>query len=79
LCHGMGVVAGGIAPDLRASPVPLSQEAFAHVVRDGALVTRGMPQFAELSDEQLESLRHFLRQKAREDLAREAGQPTTAP
>jgi quinohemoprotein ethanol dehydrogenase len=79
LCHGMGVVAGGIAPDLRASPVPLSQEAFAHVVRDGALVTRGMPQFAELSDEQLESLRHFLRQKARADLARSSVHPTASP
>jgi len=72
LCHGMGVVAGGIAPDLRASPVPLSQEAFVHIVRDGSLLTRGMPRFAELSDEQLDSLRHFLRQKARDALAVQA-------
>jgi quinohemoprotein ethanol dehydrogenase len=69
LCHGMGVVAGGIAPDLRASPVPLSTEAFAHIVRDGALVARGMPKFAEFNDEQLDSMRHFLRQKARDSLA----------
>jgi len=69
LCHGMGVVAGGIAPDLRASPVPLSQEAFAHVVHDGALLARGMPQFAELTPGQLDDLRHFIRQKARADLA----------
>jgi quinohemoprotein ethanol dehydrogenase len=68
LCHGMGVVGGGIAPDLRASPVLLSAEAFAHVVRDGALTSRGMPQFAELTDEQLDALRHFVRQKARSDL-----------
>ena len=68
LCHGMGVVAGGIAPDLRASPVLLSAEAFTHVVRDGALAPRGMPQFAELSDGQLDALRHFVRQKARSDL-----------
>jgi quinohemoprotein ethanol dehydrogenase len=66
LCHGMAVVAGGIAPDLRASPVPLSAEAFAHVVRDGALVSRGMPGFGELNDQQLEALRHFFRQRARE-------------
>jgi quinohemoprotein ethanol dehydrogenase len=71
LCHGMGVVAGGIAPDLRASPVPLSMEAFVHIVRDGSLAARGMPRFAELSDEQLDSLRHFLRQKARADLQRQ--------
>ena len=69
VCHGMAAVAGGIAPDLRASPVPLSREEFTHVVRDGALQARGMPSFAELSDQQLESLRHYLRQKARADIA----------
>ncbi len=72
LCHGMGVVAGGIAPDLRASPVALSREAFNHVVRDGSLLTRGMPRFAELSDEQLESLQHFFRQRARDSLTAQA-------
>ncbi len=65
LCHGMGVVSGGIAPDLRASPVLFSPEAFAHVVRDGALAPRGMPPFPELTDAQLEALRHFVRQEAR--------------
>jgi quinohemoprotein ethanol dehydrogenase len=65
LCHGMGVVSGGIAPDLRASPVLLSQEAFSHVVRDGALAPRGMPPFPELTDAQLEALSHFVRQEAR--------------
>jgi quinohemoprotein ethanol dehydrogenase len=65
LCHGMGVVSGGIAPDLRASPVLLSAEAFTHVVRDGPLAPRGMPPFPELTDAQLEALRHFVRQEAR--------------
>lgn len=51
------------------SPVPLSREAFAHVVRDGALRERGMPAFQELTDEQLDSLRHFVRQKARDSAA----------
>ena len=68
LCHGMALVAGGIAPDLRASPVVLSPEAFAHVVHDGGLLARGMPQFAELTPEQLDDLRHFIRRKARSDL-----------
>jgi quinohemoprotein ethanol dehydrogenase len=72
LCHGMGVVGGGIAPDLRASPVPLSAEAFAHIVRDGSLVARGMPKFGELSDAQLDGMRHFLRQKARDSLVAKA-------
>ncbi len=44
-------------------------EEFTHVVRDGALQSRGMPRFAEMNDEQLEALRHYLRQKARADLA----------
>jgi quinohemoprotein ethanol dehydrogenase len=69
LCHGTGVVAGGIAPDLRASPVLLTAAGFAAIVRGGALVSRGMPQFAELSDAQLDSLRHFVRARARESLA----------
>ncbi|HME40653.1 MAG TPA: PQQ-dependent dehydrogenase, methanol/ethanol family [Steroidobacteraceae bacterium] len=66
LCHGTGVVAGGNAPDLRASPVLLSAAGFAAIVRDGALVSRGMPQFAELSESQLDSLRHYVMAKARE-------------
>src|SRR5580698_213339 len=68
LCHGTAAIAGGNAPDLRASAVPLSAQGFAAIVRDGALVSRGMPQFAELSDAQLDSLRHYVRAKAREAL-----------
>ncbi len=72
LCHGTAVVAGGNAPDLRASPVLLSAAAFAAIVRDGTLVSRGMPGFSELSDAQLESLRHFVRARARESLGQQA-------
>ena len=63
LCHGPAAVAGGITPDLRASAIPLSQEAFANIVRGGALVERGMPRFEELSDTQLDALRHYIRSK----------------
>lgn len=66
LCHGPAAVAGGIAPDLRASAVPLSAQGFAEVVRGGALVSRGMPQFRELTDSQLEAIRHYLRWRAQE-------------
>jgi len=38
-------------------------------LRDGALRERGMPAFQELSDQQLDSLRHFIRQKARDSAA----------
>jgi quinohemoprotein ethanol dehydrogenase len=34
-------------------------------VRDGALVQRGMPPFAELEDADLDAIRHFLRERAR--------------
>lgn len=71
LCHGMGAVAGGYAPDLRASAVPLSAEAFQHIVRGDALLERGMPTFDELSDDDLEALRHYLRERARQSLAAE--------
>ncbi|MFI4978893.1 MAG: PQQ-dependent dehydrogenase, methanol/ethanol family [Nevskiales bacterium] len=65
ICHGTAVVAGGFAPDLRASAIPLSAEAFAAVVKNGGLQSKGMPPFAELSDEDLTALRHYIRQQAR--------------
>ena len=67
ICHGSAVVAGGYAPDLRASGIPLSPPAFAAIVRDGGLVSRGMPVFPEYSDEDLGSLRHYIRQRARHE------------
>ncbi len=67
ICHGTGVVAGGYAPDLRASALPLSEQAFAAVVRDGALVSRGMPEYAEFSAQELAALRHYIRQQARHE------------
>jgi quinohemoprotein ethanol dehydrogenase len=63
-CHGANVIAGGMAPDLRASAVPLTAAAFATVVK-GGLETRGMPKFGEATDHDLEALRHFIRQQAR--------------
>jgi quinohemoprotein ethanol dehydrogenase len=72
VCHGMGAISGGVAPDLRASPVVLSSEAFDSVVRGGALLERGMPEFPDLTPSQLEDLRHYLRARARETRAPEA-------
>ncbi|CAB1367655.1 PQQ-dependent dehydrogenase, methanol/ethanol family [Denitratisoma oestradiolicum] len=67
-CHGMNAIAGGYAPDLRASPIPLSLEAMDGIVRQGGLAQRGMPPFADLSREDVDAIRHYLRQRAREDL-----------
>lgn len=69
-CHGIGAVAAGNAPDLRASMVPQSAEAFAQIVRDGALQSQGMPRFEELDDKTLEGIRSYLR--AQGALARQA-------
>ena len=77
-CHGVDVVAGGMAPDLRASAVPLSEmeAVFRSVVRDGARVARAMPGFPDIKDRELEALRHYIRRAAHESAQREA-MPTT--
>ncbi|HEY6125025.1 MAG TPA: PQQ-binding-like beta-propeller repeat protein [Steroidobacteraceae bacterium] len=76
-CHGAGAIAGGGAPDLRASLSPLVAESFATVVRAGNEV-RGMPKFEELSDRELEALRHYLRAQARK-VTRADGAPPPEP
>ena len=64
ICHGVAVVAGGYAPDLRASQVPLQADAFKAIVQGGALASRGMPPFSEFTDEQLGQLQHYIRSRA---------------
>ncbi|MEZ5687359.1 MAG: PQQ-dependent dehydrogenase, methanol/ethanol family [Caenibius sp.] len=63
-CHGIDGVSGGGAPKLVRSPVIFSQDAFASVVRDGALLSNGMPRVKNLSDQQMDDLRQFLRKNA---------------
>ncbi len=65
ICHGVSAVAGGYAPDLRASPIPLNSAAFKMIVRDGALQPRGMPPFESFSDEDLLALQNYIRDRAR--------------
>ncbi|MEE8292775.1 MAG: cytochrome c, partial [Candidatus Tectomicrobia bacterium] len=67
ICHGGGVVANAMAPDLRASGVSLDFTAFAEVVREGTRVDRSMPAFAALDDEELEAIRHYIRAVAHRD------------
>ncbi len=69
ICHGAGMTSGGAAPDLRKSAVPLDADAFKAVVHDGASMSRGMGKFGDLSDAELEGLRHYIRQRARETMA----------
>lgn len=71
-CHGRRVVgAGGPAPDLRESAIPLSPEAFWSVVHDGTLIERGMPRFGIFGKPQIEALRQYVRSRARADLAKQ--------
>lgn len=68
-CHGRRAVAAGMAPDLRASSVVLARSTFADVVRGGSRRAKGMPVFAEYTDEMLDDLRHYLRQQGELGLA----------
>jgi quinohemoprotein ethanol dehydrogenase len=63
-CHGRGVVAGGMAPDLRASAVPLAPPFFEQIVRDGSKVNRGMPAYPDLTRDDLLALQHYIRESA---------------
>ena len=70
VCHGNGYgVAGGMAPDLRASPIPVDDKLFEDVVRGGSRTARGMPAYAHLSDRDLKALQHFIRWAARTGLS----------
>jgi quinohemoprotein ethanol dehydrogenase len=64
ICHGQDAVGAIHAPDLRRSAIPLSDEAFTAVVRGGLLTPKGMPTFAELTNEQLANLREYIRTRA---------------
>jgi quinohemoprotein ethanol dehydrogenase len=63
-CHGVKAVAGGAAPDLRTSPIPQTPETFNSIVREGALLPNGMPQFKMVTPEDSEDLRQYIRARA---------------
>ena len=67
-CHGGGMYAAGMAPDLRASSIPLEFSSFKDIVKDGSRNSFGMPAFPDMTDEQLEALQHYIRQRAKETL-----------
>lgn len=72
-CHGADVIAKGMAPDLRASPIPLQLEAFKDVVKSGSKLDMGMPVYADITDNELRSLMHFIRKAARRSTPGEGG------
>jgi quinohemoprotein ethanol dehydrogenase len=64
MCHGGGAVSGGYAPDLRASPLVIADDAFKEVVLKGVKRMNGMPDFKDFSEEQVQALRHYIRHQA---------------
>jgi quinohemoprotein ethanol dehydrogenase len=79
VCHGFDVMSGGSAPHLLRSPVALDRAAFASVVRDGALLANGMPKYAELGDAELDAMFAYIRQRAREEIAKDKSAKGTQP
>jgi len=69
VCHGVTMVSGGAAPDLRKASSPMSFDTLWAVLHDGALMPNGMAKFEELTKEDVEGVQHFIRQRARESLA----------
>ena len=63
------VSAGGPAPDLRESPIPLDPDAFYAVVHDGAKMSLGMPQYAIFGKAQVEAVRQYIRSQAQKAAA----------
>lgn len=59
-----------MAPDLRAASVVTTAEPFARIVRGGTRAPRGMPMYAEITDEELAALQHYIRQQAEVALTR---------
>lgn len=70
-CHGSGGISGGMAPDLRASSICIDRDAFTEIVKGGSRVSRGMPHYKDISEEELSGLMHFIRNCANTSLAEE--------
>jgi quinohemoprotein ethanol dehydrogenase len=67
ICHGANVVAGGVLPDLRFSPLLTTGDSFKAVVIDGALADRGMVSFSDnLTAAEAETLRSYVVSRAHE-------------
>jgi len=69
VCHGVELMAGGAAPDLRRSAIAADLKQLTEVVKNGSLRARGMPAYAEYTPEQLEGLQHYIRRTTDNALA----------
>lgn len=79
-CHGVGFNSpGSPGPDLRESGIALPLESFGELLKTGALLQRGMPKFAHLSDSQIRQLHSYIRARAREALGKRKPSADPAP
>ncbi len=61
VCHGPFAMGSGPLPDLRYTPMMLSEEGFASIVLAGSLSSRGMPGFAaDIGPAEAEGIRAYL-------------------
>jgi len=67
VCHG-GLLSnsGSNAPDLRESAAVLDFDAMKAILHDGVLLPNGMPQFKDLTDEEIRAISEYARQVIRE-------------
>lgn len=78
VCHGGGVLASGVLPDLRRFPALADKEAWQSIVHDGALKDNGMIAFSKwMSREEIESIRAYVAGRSR--LLAKQGTNGTAP
>jgi quinohemoprotein ethanol dehydrogenase len=68
-CHGTDALSGGQAPDLRASPLAANRTTLGKIVLEGILQLQGMPKYSNFSPEDVDALYHYIRWRARKDLA----------
>jgi quinohemoprotein ethanol dehydrogenase len=66
ICHGVDAVASGNAPDLRGSQIAFNRTAFKALLRNGSMISRGMPPFDDLTDDEIENIYQYIRSQARQ-------------
>jgi quinohemoprotein ethanol dehydrogenase len=71
-CHGGGLQsAGAPAPDLRESGIAMDKDALWQVLHDGALLSKGMPQFGFFTRQQVDQIHTYIRWGARAEIRRQ--------
>lgn len=74
-CHGDAAVTTGVVQDLRYSPVIGDAQTWNSIVREGAMASAGMANFAaQVSAEESEAIRHYIIRRAYETKAELEGE-----